>query len=306
MIRYYFRSVKEEALARIEEPRPGTWVYVEDPSPTELETVATAFALDLDLLKDAVDPYEVPRFEYEEGNAYFYVRFPDDITSDLSTASMLLVVTPTAVISISRRHPDFLNSYLDGKVPLVTTQRTKLFLQLINAINLHYRHHLIGIRRDVQRNRVNLRTIRNRDIVELVMFESALNDFVNALTPMGTALKTILSGNYLQLFEDDRDMIEDTQLENQQLLESTKTTLKSIQNVRSAYTAIVTNNLNQVIKFLAALTIILTVPMIVASFYGMNVDLPFDHSPYAFAEILVATLVAMLGTVYYFRKRDWL
>lgn len=306
MITYYFRSVKEDKLQKIEEPRAGTWAHVENPSTEELDQLSLRFALDRDLLQDAVDFYEVPRFESEEGVAYFYTRFPHEITGDVSTAPILLIVTPEAVLTIAREHPAFINAYLEGTTPLFTTQRTKLFLILASAIHREYRGHMMNIRRDVQRSRVNLRNIRNRDIVQLVVFESAVNDFMSALIPTGIALTTVLSGNYLDLYEDDLDHVEDLQLENKQLIESAKTTLKNIQNIRSAYTTIVTNNLNQVIKFLTSLTIILTIPTLIGSLYGMNVMLPFDHSPYAFAGIVAVTVVLMAAVAYYFSRKEWI
>jgi magnesium transporter len=306
MITYYFRSVKEEKLQQIDEPRAGTWAHVENPSADELDQLSLRFALDRDLLQDAVDFFEVPRFEFEDGIAYFYTRFPHEITGDVSTAPILFIVTPDTVITVAREHPDFINTYIENTAPLFTTQRTKLFLILASAVNREYRSNMINIRRDVQRSRVNLRNIRNRDIVQLVIFESAVNDFMSALIPTGTALSTILSGNYLDLYEDDQDHVEDLQLENKQLIESAKTTLKNIQNIRSAYTSIVTNNLNQVIKFLTSLTIILTIPTLVGSLYGMNVTLPFGSHPLAFAGIAGITIVLMALVAYYFSRKEWI
>lgn len=306
MITYYFRSVKEEGLQTLTEPKPGTWVHVENPTDEELEVLSSKFGLDSDLLRDAVDFYEVPRFEYEDNIVYLYTRFPHETDGEIGTAPMLLAVTENAVVSVSREHPTFLNKYLEGKTVLYTTQRTKLFLQLMGGVHSWYKGHLIGIRREVQRSRVNLRDIKNRDIVRLVALEGTLNDFLSALVPTQAALGTILSGKHLTRYEEDLDMIEDIQLENAQLVESAKANLKTMQNIRSAYTAIVTNNLNQVIKFLTSLTIILTLPTLVGSLYGMNVPLPLAEYRHAFIAILTITLGGMAVVTYFFRRKEWL
>jgi magnesium transporter len=306
MITNYFRSVKEAGLQKIDEVRPGTWVHVENPADVELDSLAQDCALERDLLKDAVDFYEVPRFESEEGVAYFFTRFPHHTEDDAETAPILLAVTPTAVISVAREHPAFLNTYLKGKTPLFTTQRTKLFLLLVSAINTAYQQRITMIRREVQRGKVNLHKIRDQDVVRLVALESTLNEFITALTSSNVALRTILSGNHLQLYEEDRDMVEDIQLENQQLLESAKSSLKTIQNVRSAYTVIITNNLNHVIKLLTSITVILTIPTILGSLYGMNVPLPFSDSPHVFSFIFMTILGTMTAMWYVFNRRDWL
>lgn len=306
MITKYFRSVKETELQKVDEVRPGVWVHAENPADAELDTLAKEYSLERDLLKDAVDFYEVPRFESEEGVAYFFTRFPHHTDDDAETAPILLAVTPTAVISVAREHPAFLNPYLQGKTPLFTTQRTKLFLLLVSAINTAYQQKITMIRREVQRGKVNLHKIRDQDVVRLVGLEGTLNEFITALSSSNAALRTILSGNHLQLYEEDRDMVEDIQLENQQLLESAKSSLKTIQNVRSAYTVIITNNLNHVIKLLTSITVILTIPTIIASLGGMNVPIPFQTSPHAFTFVILTIFGGMTGVWYVFTRRDWL
>ena len=306
MITYYFRSKKEDVLEVREDIRPGTWVHAENPTQEELDTLAGELGLDRGLLGDAVDFYEVPRFEDENEVAYFYTRFPHESNGEIGTAPMLFAVTPTAVVTVSRQHPAFLNGYIEGKALLYTTQRTKLFLQLVQAVNSSYRRTLVTIRKNVQKSRVNLRNIKNADIVRLVSFETTLNDFLAALTPTHTALRTVLSQGHLELFDDDRDLVEDIQLENQQIVESAKANLKTIQNIRSSYTAIVTNNLNSVIKLLTSLTIILTIPTVLGSLYGMNVPLPFAESPFAFFGIVLAAVLVMGVAALLFSKRDWL
>ncbi|MBP9760285.1 MAG: magnesium transporter CorA family protein [Candidatus Pacebacteria bacterium] len=306
MITYYFRSIKEEALQKIDAIRPGAWVYVENPTEDELDILAESCTLERDLLQDAVDFHEVPRFDSWKGVAYFYTRFPHHHNGEMATAPILLAVTPQVVVTVSREHPAFLNDYLESKTPLYTTKRTKLFLHLIEAINTVYRKKLIGIRKEVQRSRVNLSHIRNSDIVKLITFETTLNDFLSALTPTYTALRTILSGKHLELFEDDQDLMEDIQLENQQIVESAKASHKTIQNIRNSYTAIVTNNLNSVIKLLTSITVIFTIPTIIGALYGMNVPVPFADSPYIFLGIILFTMISMIIAGYIFRRRDWM
>ncbi len=298
--------MKEESLQRTDAPRPGTWVHAENPTPEELDLLVERFGIERDLLHDAMDLYEVPRFEAWEQVSYFYTRFPHEAHDELGTVPILFAITPEFVISVARTHPAFLNEYVSGKRPVHTTQRTKLFLHLVEAINTAYRKKLIGIRREVQRNRVNLNRIRNADIAKLVALETTLNDFISALTPTYTALRTILSGKHLELYEDDQDLVEDIQLENQQIVESAKSNLKTIQNIRSSYTAIVTNNLNSVIKLLTSLTIIITIPTIIGSFFGMNVTLPLGNHPHAFLIITLTALTSMAIAALIFRKRDWL
>jgi magnesium transporter len=306
MLTYYFRSTKEPSLTQREKLKPGTWVHAENPTEAEVHTLIHDIGLEEGLVHDALDFYEVPRFESEEGIVYFYTRFPATIDGTVTTAPILIAVTKQAVVSITKKPASFLQPYEQGAIDLLTTQRTKLFLHLIQGVNKSYEKHLVSIRKEVRRNRVCLDTISNKDIVRLVSLESTLNDFVSGLTPTHAALHTVLSGKHLVLHEDDKDIVEDLELQNKQVVESAKNNLKTIQNIRSAYTAIMSNNLNDIIKLLTALTIVLTIPTIIGSFYGMNIPLPFHDSPHTFFVITMSTILAMAIALIIFSRKKWM
>jgi magnesium transporter len=110
----------------------------------------------------------------------------------------------------------------------------------------------------------------------------------------------------LSFTEDDRDILEDLQLETAQLIDESKGYLKTIVNIREAYSNIMTNNLNRQIRILTTLTIVLTVPTIIGAFFGMNVNIPLDDNPLAFPILVGATLFFALLVLYILRRKDWL
>src|SRR3990172_1492160 len=124
--------------------------------------------------------------------------------------------------------------------------------------------------------------INNKDIIQFVTYESVLNDFLTALEPTNVILKNLFSGKFLKLTDQEKEWVEDLYFSNSQLIELSQANLRNIVNIREAYSTIITNNLNRVIRLLTSLTVILAVPTMIASIYGMNIDLPFDHSPNAF------------------------
>jgi magnesium transporter len=122
---------------------------------------------------------------------------------------------------------------------------------------------------------------------------------------MNGILESLTSGRYLTFRESDHDLIEDIMLSNRQLIEQTDDSIRTLKNIREAYTTIMTNNLNQVIKLLTSLTVIFTIPTMVASLYGMNVRLPFDSHPFAFV-FIVGFIAILTGiTLYIFIKNDY-
>ncbi len=142
--------------------------------------------------------------------------------------------------------------------------------------------------------------------MRLVEFEHQLNDTVAAVVPTNIWLEQVADGNYLQLFSDDVELMGDLTITNRQVIESAKTVLRDIQNIRSASATILTNNLNATIKTLTVLTIILTIPTIVASLYGMNVSLPFEQHQYAFWLVLTCIGMIVSLVVWIFFRNNWL
>lgn len=306
MITIYQKTIKEPQLKTLDKFKTGSWVAVADPSAEELNLLAKDLSLDQDLLLDSVDPHEVPRVEREGGVTYVFTRVPVQEEMHTTTTPLLIAVGKNFVLTISRHPLPFLKKFQEGGIEFTTTQKTKLFLQIFSEINTTYSSFINTIARNVRGVTVRLERIGNKEVQQFVMFESSLNDFLAALVPTNTSLNNLLSGKFLQLFEQDHDLMEDILLSNRQLIELCQSNMRSIRNVREGYSTIMTNNLNRVIKILTALTIVLAVPTITASFYGMNVRLPLADSPDAFLVVLGITLLASLGVLALFLKNRWL
>ena len=308
MITTYYRTLKDNKLQTLTSFKRGAWIHVVNPTDKEIEQLVTDLGLDEGLLRDATDFFEVPRFEVEDGTAYFYTRYVSHAEDDdeVGTAPILIAVGSTFVLTITHADPPFLKRMTEGIAKVITTQKTKLFIQLMFAINERYTQALTNIRREVRRSRKTINNIRNKDIIRFVALEDTLNDFISALVPTNTALKNVIAGKHLELFEEDQDLVEDLQLSNEQLIESARAIEHTIINIRSTYTTIITNSLNQVIKMLTAITIILTIPTMISSLFGMNVPIPFADHPLSFVAIIIVTVLAGILVWTIFNKKDWI
>jgi len=306
MITYYFRTVKDSELKTLSEVRTGIWVHAVEPTEAELETLVTQFGLDTTVVEDAQDFFEVPRLEREGSVSYFFTRYPyNEQREDTDTAPLLIVLGESFVLTIAQREVPQFKRFIDGTTPVVTTQKTKLFITFMEALTQSFERQLVSLRKSVHRDRAQLRRIGNLEIVRFVGYEHKLNDFVAAVVPTNTALKQLTKGSYIQLFADDVELMEDLMIDNNQLVDSARSVLNTIQNVRGAAEAILTNNLNTTIRTLTLLTVLLTIPMVVASFYGMNVTLPLQDNPAAFW-IIVSTVLGIVGGAgWFFKRSQW-
>lgn len=308
MITYYFRTVKDEKLQTFAEPRAGVWVHVVAPTSEDIAILTSHFALDPSILHDANDFFEVPRFERSGSVAYFFTRYPyvEDDGQEIDTAPIMIAVGESFVVTIVLRDAPFLNDFLSGAKNIFTTQKTKLFLELMSSLLDSYSRELLKMNREVNKNKTKLRTIRTRTIEQLVWYENALNDMISALVPTNVWLSQVLTGNHLQFFKEDVALGEDLTITNNQLVDSAKTLLKTIQNIRSAYESLLTGSLNNTIRMLAALTVVLTIPTTIASLFGMNVKIPLAENVHAFWFVVLLIVAFMSVVVFYFTRNKWL
>ncbi len=303
MITIYHRTKEGEKLQEMPEFKPGSFVCVEKPTTTELEQLAEVYKLDPGHLKDAVDPYEVPRLEPEEGKLYIFARAPFKKDGAVITVPVLLIYAEDFVMAVSRFELPFIERVIADK-DFYSTEKPKVLIKIFFEINRLYNNFLIDISRQVRNASGKLEQIENKDILNLVVFETVINDFLGALVPANAIIAKLLSGRFVK-FEADQDLVEDLYLAENQLVDLSRATLKMINNIREAYSTIMTHNLNRVLKILAALTVVLTIPTIVGSFFGMNVDLPFARSPHTFSLILIFTLVLSFLTFWLFWRNKW-
>lgn len=297
MLTVYQRSITYRKPRQVEKFQKGAWLHLEKPTEAELAEAATTLKLDTDTLKDALDPFEAPRIEAEKEGVYVFVRYPQNE----STIPLLIVVANEGLLTISQEKSPVIEKFLNGTIDFFTTQKTRFMLLILTEVNRRYTSAMVNIRKEVNRSKTRPDRMSSKDIVRFVSYESTVNDYVDALTPQQVVLNKILLGKVLDVHEDDEDVAEDLILSTNQLIESGRAALRTMINIRSTYTAITTERLNTIIRRLTALTVLLTVPTVITSFYGMNVILPgADSSVAAFAilgviGVIVATLILVLS-----------
>ncbi|NLA43049.1 magnesium transporter CorA family protein [Candidatus Saccharibacteria bacterium] len=300
----YLRSTHYRPNIKIRKGlQPGSWVRCEKPNDAEKQELIE-LGIDQDILIDALDPHEVPRVELEDGWTYFITRLPDvnDQFNDFTTP-ILFALGQQQLITVSRDNLGRLWQPFIDRTLAPTTQRTKFFMLMMDAIVRQYQNQVASINRQMRATTSDVQNLTSKDITTLTNYERKLNDYLDALDPTNTALEKILGGRVLQLFEDDRDLIEDLSIDIEQVISRCRSLLRTITNVRDSYRAVMDTRLNETIRILTVITVALTIPTMVAGLFGMNVDIPGDDNPLMFWEILGITAVAALLLSYYFLRR---
>lgn len=306
MIEIYHSTLKKP-LEKQAGALKGSWIHVVEPTEEELAVIAADYDLELDLLRDATDIYESPRVEREEQAAYIFTRYCFPQGKDIATEPLLVIYTQENVITIMR-HPSALLDQMTASPNVVTTQRTKLLLQILGAVNYSYVRdtHLMSKQILSVRSKLSKSDIKNEYFVEFIDLEERLNEYLTSLQSQAVVFRNLLSGKFLPLYEDDKDLIEDLSLGTDELIDLINSRLKTISNIREAYATIMANNLNATFRRLTSISIFLMIPAIAAGLYGMNLALPLSNDQNAFWIIMLIVAFVTGITVWLFRKFRWL
>lgn len=301
---------QEGCLQTVSEPMPGCWINVVDPAPEEIARLQE-WGFRQDFITPALDVDERPRTEKEDGEVLIVLRIPcfQGETSDIPYATLPLgiLLTEKAVVTVCKSENGAIQELLAGKVKgLSTAKRNRLVLHLLLRIAARYLNYLREINRAVEQVEDQLQaSMRNREVLELLKYQKSLTYFTTALKSNELVLQRLQRSQLFHMYPEDEDLLEDALTETQQAIEMTNISANILSQMMDAFASIISNNLNVVMKFLASVTIVLALPTMIASFYGMNVGLPLEEHPLAFAIILGISALVSLVVVLIFWRRDW-
>jgi magnesium transporter len=290
-----------EGLTTVDDFVAGSWVHVSNPSNQEQALLVERFGIPLDFLTDPLDLDERARLETEDGARLIVLRVPhlDSWTDDIpvTTLPIGIVLVGDLVITVSAIEPEVIGDFTQGRVRnFATHERTRFILQLFLRATLLFLRYL----RDINRVSNNVerelhRTARNEQLVRLLNLEQCLVFISTSLRSNAFMLEKFHNASYSRMDPDEQDLLDEVIIENKQAMEMAKIYSSILSNMMGAFASLISNNLNTVVKTLTTITIILMIPTLVASFYGMNVDLPLQASPDAF--VLVVGFTALLCTL---------
>lgn len=304
MISVYYRKIKDKGLQRLKIFKPGAWIDIVSPTPQDIKFLKR-FKIDPSFVEDALDPDELPRIEKEGGKVYVILNVPQVEQGKMLNLPFLVVVGRDIFLTLSQKSLELIRSSLFHP-GAYTTQKTKNLLNICFNLTALYTREVRRINKEITARKVSLSELKNEDIIAFVELEEILNNFIPSIVALIGVFEKIRTGKYLRVFSEDEQLLEDLIIDAHQILDMSRTSIKKIINIREAYSTILSNTLNKVVKFLTSLTIIMAIPTIIASIYGMNVALPLQNSPLAFFYILIFTFIVSLAFVLVFYLKKWL
>jgi magnesium transporter len=299
----------EQGLQQLDSMANGSWVKVVDPTPEEIQQLV-AGGIDADYINYSLDLDEMPRMERDEDYTFILVRIPHrQPESDIpyTTIPLGIMIKGNLIVTICRYDKEMFKVLANGKYRLLKTgKRYRFALYIFLETATRYLTHLREINRMTESIEDQLqKSTRNREVLELLRYQKSLTYFATALRSNEVMFERVQRTQIFNYYEEDQDLLEDVLTENQQAIQMTNINTEILSSMMDAFASIISNNLNSVMKALAAITIIINVPAVVAAFYGMNVELPGESHPLAFLMVFGISLTLTALATFIFYKRDW-
>ena len=301
MVRIF--KTADGALEQLEEPADGCWIALTDPTATEIFEIAQKFGIEVDDLRAPLDEEERSRIEAEDNYTLILVDIPAlEERNDKDwyvTIPMGIIVVDKVIITVCLEDTPVLSSFMDGRVRnFYTYMKTRFILQMLYKNANMYLHYLRIIDKKSEQIEDLLHSSqKNKELIELLELEKCLVYFTTSLRSNELVLEKLMKIDSIKHYPEDEDLLEDVIIENKQANEMAGIYSNILSDMTEAFASIISNNLNIVMKFLATVTIVLSIPTIIFSAYGMNlkgIGMPFADHPQGFLIVCLFSLVVCL------------
>ena len=309
MIRIF--KTTDSGIRKVAVAEEGCWIALTNPTAEELSTTADQFNIDVDDLKSPLDEEErsriqveenytliildIPTIEERKGREYFYTIPFGIIFTDKYIFTVCLVDSPVLTV------------FMDGRVrDFYTYKRTRFIYQMLyrNATMFLQYLKIIDKKSDEVEKKLHI-SQRNQELIEMLDLEKSLVYFTTSLRGNEVVLEKLMRNTSIPRYEDDEELLEDVIIENKQAIEMAKIYSDILSGTMDAFASVISNNLNVVIKFMSTVTIVLSIPTMIASFYGMNFQhIPLGDNPYGFYIVTAITLIVTVVLVFFFKKKN--
>lgn len=312
MLKCYKTNLRRKVTEEIAQIEPDCWIDLVTPNEKEIDSVVAATEIDRDLIMKMLDDDELPRVETSGNATLVVIDVPayGGINRNITYPLGIIVTTNNYFITIAPKTTPILNSFRNNKVRnFHTAKKTRFLIQILNVAAAQYIKVLDEVYSDIENKEATLkRSTENEDLIDLLQTEKTLVYFTSSLKENDMVLERLSKGVVLPLYEGDLDLLEDAMIENRQAIDMARIYRDILSSITNTYATVISNNLNNVMKFLAGITIVLSVPTMISSFLGMNVNFGAGVAadPYGPAIILGISIVASVIIAIWLNKKDLL
>ena len=315
MLEMYNTDIETNKTTRVKEYKKGNWINLVAPSEEEIKEVCENVKIQDDFIRYALDFEEKARIDIEEDDqtTLFVIDVPirekEDENIVYSTMPIgIILVRDDYFITVSIRKNDIIQGFTKGNMKnVITYKKSRFLLQILYTNSSYYLNLLKKINKETEIAESDLKnSMRNKELLKLLSLEKSLVYFTTSLKSNESVMEKTMRGKIIRLYEEDEDLLEDAIIENRQSIEMAKIYSDILNGTMDAYASIISNNLNRVMKVLTSITIILSVPTMIASYWGMNVPVPLQHNPFGFLIIIGISILISIVVTWWLNKQNML
>ncbi len=313
MIRYFMTD--NQVIHEAGRLGGGVWVQMIDPSEDECEKLSGELDVDIDDVKAALDEEESSRIELQDGYTLILVDIP---TTEIrhekqmyTTIPLGIILTQDVIVTVCTEDTQVLRNFVENRVKEFSTKKRLRFVyQILYRTAAIYQMDLRVI--DKKRTEIEERIgdhTKDVDLIDLHELESTLVYFATSLRANGVVLDRLTRYKRLEQYPEDKELLGDVIVENRQAIEMTSIYRDIINGTRELMSAVLDNRLNNVMKYLTSITMVMAIPTVISGIYGMNVDerwMPLSDTPYGFLIICGITVIICIATMIFLRKKKML
>ena len=312
MINVY--EVVDKRLVKANEITKGSWIDLINPTPEQIDIVVNNTNIDKEILVKLLDEEELPRIEKRKEETVIILDTPympdNTYKHKYKTNPLGIIISEKGyIITVSLKEQPFLDYFKNNELQSLKTKgKNNFILQIFIMVAGIYQRELTSINEYIDsKEKVLLKSTNNKELVNLLNVEKTLVYFITSLKANEIALEKIAKGTILSIEKEDEELLEDALIETKQAIEMATLYREILSSMTDTYATIISNNLNDVMKFLAGITIVFSIPTMVASFIGMNVPLgEIGKSPFSFILIIIVSILLSLLIAFILKKKNML
>ena len=315
MVKMYNTDMITYVTTEVNEYKRGNWIDMINPTESEIFEVCRNLNIEQEFIKYSLDYEEKARIDLEEddGTILFIIDVPiiekeNDVEIYTTMPVGVIFVRDEYVITVSLKENDIIKKMerIVGK-KVITYKKSQFLFQLFYENSSAFLNLLKEINKKTEHiERTLKKDLKNEDLLKMLNLEKALVYITTSLKSDEVVMEKTLRGKIIKLYEEDEDLLEDAIVENKQAIEMSKIYSDILNETMDMYASIISNNINDIMKFLTSITIILAIPTLVASLWGMNVPVPFQNYQYGFPVLLAVSFVVTLTVMIWLKKRNML
>jgi len=313
MLKMYNTNMETNQTTETKEFIKGNWINMVSPTEEEIKKVCKNINIKEDFIRYALDYEEKARIDIEEDDntILFIIDIPviekESGNKVYSTMPIgVIFVRDDYFITVSLTKNNIIDG-LEGKKNIVTYKKSRLLLQIFYANAERFLVLLKRLNKETEvAESVLKNSMKNKELLKLLSLKKGLVYFTTSLKSNEVVMEKTLRGNLIKLYEEDEDILDDAIIENKQAIEMSKIYSDILTGTLDAYASIISNNLNGVMQFLTSITIILAIPTMISSYWGMNVPVPLQNHPFGFIIMVLFSLMVGIVATLWLRKKGML